>query len=135
MLLERFSLPFFNLPTFPQHTHTRTHTWPCTQKVKNRVALEKLCEIAEVVINPDSQEIYGRDFSTDSKLFVCAKCDGMAIEMPSIAFGDARTHTGGSVRMLWFQSHMFRMEMHFHFCQLWDTRKQWANKSVHQVNG
>lgn len=65
--------------------------------------------------------------------FSFSQCYGMAIEMPSMAFGDA--HIGGSVRTLWFQSHMFRMEMHFHFCQLWDTRKQWENKSVHQVNG
>lgn len=58
-------LPFLVRSLSPPLTRTHMHD------VKNRVALEKLCEIVEVVINPDSQEIYGRDFSTDSKFSFC----------------------------------------------------------------
>lgn len=43
--------------------------WPRVVRLpcgKNRIALGKLCEI---VINPDSHEIYGRDFSTVPNFF------------------------------------------------------------------
>lgn len=77
------------------------HFSPFAHTNKNRVALEKFCKI---VINPDSHEIYGRDFSTVSNMHTSAFPFWFLLW----------------VLVLWFLSHSSSW-MRFHLYYDWNT--------------